>query len=123
MTTKEHLTKHDREIAEIWPLMGKLAKGTLAAQEETRELRASMGELRAEMRQIQANTRAAQEETRQLRASMRELRATVQDESRKTWTVIRELAAAQKRTEAALRTYLESRRATNGHTKRKIDLQ
>jgi len=33
MTTKEHLSKHDREIAEIWELMGKLAKGALAAQE------------------------------------------------------------------------------------------
>jgi hypothetical protein len=70
VTTKEHLSKHDREIGKILDLMGRFAKGMLQLQSD-----------------------------------------------------LRELAAAQKRTEAALRAYLESRRATNGHTKRKIDLQ
>jgi hypothetical protein len=41
MTTKEHLTKHDQEIAEIWALLGKMAKGMLAFQEGMRELQAS----------------------------------------------------------------------------------
>lgn len=70
MTSKEHLSKHDREIAKILELMGRFAKGMLQLQGE-----------------------------------------------------VREVAALQKRTEAALKAYLESRRAANGHTKRKIDLQ
>jgi hypothetical protein len=36
---------------------------------------------------------------------------------------MRALAVAQKRTEEALRGFLESRRGSNGHSKRKIDLQ
>ena len=57
MTAKEHLSRHDREIAEIrsilkqqaeqhaheaaemWVLMGKLARGKEGAQKETKELR------------------------------------------------------------------------------------
>jgi hypothetical protein len=60
VTTKEHLSKHDREIADIrgilkqqaeqhareatetWALLGKLAKGTEAAQRESRELWAAV---------------------------------------------------------------------------------
>jgi hypothetical protein len=104
LTTKEHLSKHDREIAEIraaqkrtetnidklaahvdqmaathareaaemWILMGKLAKGTEAAQQETREIRREM----------------------------------------------RELALSQKRTEAELRAFMASLRGGNGHRKR-----
>lgn len=83
MTTKEHLSKHDREIAEIWELMGKLAKGTLAAQEETRQLWAMIRETQREMR-----------------------------------SAIKDLAAAQKRTETTLRTFIESLRGGNGHRKR-----
>ena len=59
MTTKEHLTKHDKEIAEIWALLGKMAKGMLAFQEGMRELRASHREFRADMKALQA----AQKET------------------------------------------------------------
>jgi hypothetical protein len=70
VTTKEHLSKHDRQIAKIEELMGRFARGMLQLHGE-----------------------------------------------------IRELAAAQKRTDAALKAYLESRRGSNGHTKRKIDLQ
>jgi hypothetical protein len=70
VTTKEHLSKHGREIAKILELMGRFARGMLQLQSE-----------------------------------------------------VREVAALQKRTEAALKAYLESRRATNGHTKRKVDLQ
>ena len=36
---------------------------------------------------------------------------------------LRELAAAQKRTEASLRAFIESRTQGNGHAKRKVDLQ
>ena len=36
---------------------------------------------------------------------------------------LRSLAAAQRRTEEALRGFIESRRGSNGHSKRKIDLQ
>jgi hypothetical protein len=99
MTTKEHLSRHDREIAEIraiqkrteesiaklasahakekaeiWELMGKLAKGTQAAQDESREIRDQ----------------------------------------------IRELTAAQKRTEATLRAFIASLRGANGHRKRNV---
>jgi len=89
LTTKEHLSKHDREIAEIWELMGKLAKGALAAQDE-----------------------------------LREIREEIREDRRKAWAAIRELSAAQKRTEASLRAFIDSlRRAGNGHTKRKMDLQ
>jgi hypothetical protein len=70
VTTKEHLSKHDREIAKILELMGRFARGMIQLQTE-----------------------------------------------------MRELAAAHKQTEAALKAYFESRRATNGHTKRKVDLQ
>lgn len=114
MTTREHRSKHDREIAEIWTLMGKLAKGTLAAQDETRELRVELRlglrELRLEMHKMQVEMRKMQDEARQ---EMSEIR-----------TSIRELTAAQKRTEATLKAFIESiRRGGNGHTKRKIDLQ
>jgi hypothetical protein len=70
MTTKEHLSKHDREIAEI-----------RAIQRTTNEY---LGKL---------------------------ARAMV------------ELSAAQKETQASLKAYLDSRRVTNGHSKRKVDLQ
>ena len=59
MTTKEHLTKHDPEIAEIWALLGKLAKGMLAFQEGMRELEARHRESQAEMKEL----RALQKET------------------------------------------------------------
>jgi hypothetical protein len=36
---------------------------------------------------------------------------------------IRQLVIAQRRTEEALRGFIESRRGSNGHSKRKIDLQ
>ena len=65
---------HSKEAAEIWLLMGKLAKGTEAAQKETRELR----------------------------------------------DAIRELTADQKRTEAALRSFIQSLRGANGHRKRGV---
>jgi hypothetical protein len=70
VTTREHLSKHDREIAKILEIMGRFAKGMLQLHSD-----------------------------------------------------LRELAAAQKRTDAALKAYLESRRATNAYTKRKVDLQ
>ena len=97
MTTKEHLSKHDREIAEMWELMGKLAKGALAAQDELSEIR---------------------EDRRKAWAAIRETQVAI----RETQAAIRELSAAQKRTEASLRAFIDSlRQAGNGHTKRKID--
>jgi hypothetical protein len=40
-----------------------------------------------------------------------------------TRKAMRELAQAQKRTEASLRAFIESRRGASGHAKRKSDLQ
>jgi len=70
MTTKEHLSKHDREIAAIRTL-----------------LKAGMSLLNRNQQQIS------------------------------------QLIAAQKRTEAALKAFIESRQASNGHSRRKINLQ
>jgi Xaa-Pro aminopeptidase len=70
VTAKEHLSKHDREIAAIRKL------------------------ILTGMKMLNSNQRQ-----------------------------IRELIAAQKRTEASLKALIDSRRATNGHTKRKVDLQ
>jgi len=77
MTSKEHLSKHDREIAAIRTL-----------------LKAGMSLLNRNQEQINHLAKD-----------------------------LRELAAAQKRTEAALKAFIESRQASNGHSKRKIDLQ
>ena len=79
MTAKEHLSKHDREIAAIRKLI--LLGMKLLNQQQQEGIK-----FRREFRE--------------------ELRA---------------LAAAQKRTDAALRGLIESR--TNGHTKRKVDIQ
>jgi hypothetical protein len=70
MTTKEHLSKHDREIAAIRVL-----------------LKTGISLLNRNQQQIS------------------------------------QLIAAQTRTEAALKAFIESRQASNGHSKRKIDLQ
>jgi hypothetical protein len=95
MTTKEHLTKHDKEIAEIWALLGKMAKGMLAFQAGMRELEQSQ---------------------KRTDASIKELRAAQE-------AATRELRAAQKRTDASLKAFIDSlRRGRNGNGKRKIDL-
>ena len=112
MTTKEHLTKHDREIAEIWPLMGKLAKGALAAQDEIRELRANVIHMQTGIVEMQATIR-------EMRDAIRDLAIA----QKRTEEKLRELAAAQKRTETALQTFISRTTPRNGHTKRKIDLQ
>ncbi|HEY7386884.1 MAG TPA: hypothetical protein VH640_00105 [Bryobacteraceae bacterium] len=56
MRTEESIAKaasaHGRETAEIWVLMGKLAKGTEAAQEETREIRDEIRALTAAVRAL-----------------------------------------------------------------------
>ena len=79
MDAKEHLSKHDREIAAVRKLI--LLGMKLLNQQQQESVK-----FRREFRE--------------------ELRA---------------LAAAQKKTDAALRGLIESR--TNGHSKRKIDLQ
>jgi hypothetical protein len=58
MTTKEHLTKHDKEIAEIWALLGKMAKGMLDFQAGMREFHAGMRELRAAQKRTDASLKA-----------------------------------------------------------------
>ena len=73
--------------------------------------------------------RSAAQHDKQIKA----IRNLVQDGMRlmvETRKEIRQLAAAQKRTEVAiertneaLRGFIESRRAGNGHSKRKVDLQ
>jgi hypothetical protein len=76
--TEENIAKmasaDAKKMAEIWVLMGKLARGSEAAQEETRVIRYE----------------------------------------------IRELTAAQKRTEATLRTFIASLSEANGHGKRNV---
>src|SRR5215472_15989369 len=42
VTTKEHPSRHDCEIAEIRALMGKMAKGTLALQDDMRKAGAAI---------------------------------------------------------------------------------
>jgi hypothetical protein len=108
MTAKEHLSRHDREIAEIRAIqkqteenIGKLVVGTeesiarlaSAHAKETAEIWVLLGKLAR-------GTEASQDETRELRDG------------------IRELTAAQKRTEAALRAFIASLRGANGHRKR-----
>jgi hypothetical protein len=75
VTTKEHLSKHDREIAAIRKLILLGMKLINLQQQESLKFRKDL----------------------------------------------RELQQAQKRTDSALRNFIESR--TNGHTRRKVDLQ
>jgi hypothetical protein len=77
MTAKEHLSKHDREIAAIRKL------------------------ILVGMKMINRN----------------------QEQINRNQQQIGQLIAAQKRTEAALEAFIESRQASNGHSRRKIDLQ
>lgn len=106
ITTKEHLSRHDREIAEIRAIqkrneqiietLGKRTDGMASANaKEKAEIWELMGKLAK-------GTQAAQDETRVIRNE------------------IRELTAAQKRTEATLRTFIESLRGGNGHRKRNV---
>ena len=82
LTTQEHLSKHDREIAAIRTLMRQGMKMLVRLEE------------RLEEQQI---------------AFAKEMR---------------ELAAAQKRTDASLKAFIDSmRRGGNGHGKRPVDLQ
>lgn len=55
---KEHATNYARESAEMWLLLGKLAKGTEAAQEETRDLRRMMESAQKESRELRNMIRA-----------------------------------------------------------------
>jgi hypothetical protein len=98
MTTKEHLSNHDKEVAEIWALLGKMAKGMLDFQAGMRELQASQKRTDASIRELQAGQREFQ-------AGMKALRAS------------------QKQTEASLKAFIDSmRRGGNGNGKRKMDL-
>ena len=111
MTSKEHLSRHDREIAEIRAIQkrneeiienlgksvrhtdGSIAKMASAHAKEKAEIWELMGKLAK-------GTQAAQDETRVIRNE------------------IRELTSAQKRTEATLRAFIASLRGANGHRKR-----
>ena len=77
MTTKEHLEKHDRQIASIRELVLQGMRMVVDARKDQREMRKA----------------------------------------------IRDLAAAQKRTEVSLKAFIDSMRGGgNGHAKRKLDL-
>ena len=105
MTTKEHLSNHDKEIAEIWALLGKMAKGMLDFQAGMREFHEGMRELRASQKRTDASIRELQAGQREFQAGMKALRAS------------------QKQTEASLKAFIDSmRRGGNGNGKRKMDL-
>lgn len=86
MTTKEHLTKHDREIAAIRLLIKTGMKMIVRIQES---------------------------------------QAAIQESQAATRKDLRELTAAQKRTDASLRALIDQMRRSggNGHAKGKVDLQ
>jgi hypothetical protein len=66
--------------------------------------------------------RSAAQHDKQIKA----IRSLVQEGMRlmvETRKDMRVLAAAQKRTEDSLRALIENRRGSNGHSKRKVDLQ
>jgi ABC-type transporter Mla subunit MlaD len=117
MTTKEHLSKHDREIAEIRAVQKRteanIDKLVLRTEESISKLASAHARETAEiwvlMGKLAKGTEAAQDETRDIRDAIRELA-----------TAHKDLAAAQKRTEATLRAYLESLRGGNGHRKRNL---
>lgn len=110
MTSKEHLSRHDREIADIRAIQKRteenIAKLAIRTEESIAKLASAHAKEAAElwvlMGKLAKGTEAAQDETREIR-----------DE-------IRELTAAQKRTEATLRAFIASLRGANGHRKRNI---
>jgi hypothetical protein len=71
MTTKEHLSKHDKEIAEIWALLGKMAKGMLDFQAGMREFHEGMRELRASQKRTDASIRELRAAQKQTDASLK----------------------------------------------------
>ena len=93
ITTKEHLSRHDREIAEIRAIKKNAPKKT-SLKWRRRTPR--------KCRKLAKGTEAAREETRVIRNE------------------IRELTAAQKRVEATLRTLIASLGGANGHRKRNV---
>lgn len=117
MTTKEHLSKHDREIAEIRAIQKRtdesIAKMVAHTDESITKMASANAREKAEiwilMGKLAKGTEAAQQETRVIRREIRDLNAAIQN-----------LAVAQKRTEAALRAFAESLRGGNGHRKRNI---
>jgi uncharacterized protein YaaN involved in tellurite resistance len=113
MTTKEHLSKHDREIAEIRAVQKRteaniakanesLAKTDEILKRHTANYTREAAEIWALMGKLARGTEAAQLETREIRRELREL------------------AWSQKRTEAALRAFVASLRGGNGHRKRNL---
>jgi len=106
MTAREHLSRHDREIAEIRAIQKRTQESTDRLAARTEELASVHAKEAAEiwmlMGKLAKGTEAAQKETRELRDS------------------IRELTADQKRTEAALRSFIQSLRGANGHRKRSV---
>jgi hypothetical protein len=71
MTTKEHLSNHDKEIAEIWALLGKMAKGMLDFQAGMREFHEGMRELRASQKRTDASIRELRAAQKQTDASLK----------------------------------------------------
>jgi len=110
ITTKEHLSRHDREIAEIRAIQKRteenIGKFVMRTEENIARMASAHAKELAEiwvlMSKLAKGTEAAQEETRVIRNE------------------IRELTVAQKRTEATLRTFIASLRGANGHRKRNV---
>ena len=106
MTAKEHLCRHDREIAEI-----------RAIQKRNEQIIENLGKRTDEMASANANEKA---EIWVLMGKLAKGTQEARDETRIIRKEIRELAAAQKRTEAELRSFIASLRGTNGHRKRNV---
>jgi tRNA G26 N,N-dimethylase Trm1 len=71
---------------------------------------------------VGALERSAAQHDKQIKA----IRSLMQEGMRlmvETRKELRQLAIAQRRTETSLRAYIDSRRGSNGHAKRKVDLQ
>jgi hypothetical protein len=110
MATKERLSKHDREIAEIRAIQKRsdesIAKLAVHTDESIAKMASAHARESAEiwvlMGKLAKGTEAAQQEIREIRKE------------------IRDLTLAQKRTEATLRTFIASLRGGNGHRKRNV---
>ena len=106
MTAREHLSRHDREIAEICAIQKRTQESVDRLAARTEELASAHAKEAAEtwmlMGKLAKGSEAAHKETRELRDA------------------ICELTADQKRTEAALRSFIQSLRGANGRRKRSV---
>lgn len=122
MNTKEHLARHerhDREIAEIRAIQKRneesIAQFTVCTRESIGQLTARTEESIADLAAVHAKEKA---EIWVLMGKLARGTEAAQDEIREIRNGIRELTAAQKRTDAVLRSFIASLRGSNGHRKR-----